>query len=207
MKSTILTLILALSLALAFTKDLSQTDSVSVQVKKQDSTRRHSIGSSLFLLGNLDAKKPPYFYQLNYGYQFTPKDKILVEATSWVYNEPLGTYGNSDETYPGKVRAIGLGLGYQRYVWKNVYTSVIATPFLQQFLNRDNKEIQTGVQLYLSTILGYHFEFCKNSKFIEPAIAFKYWPVDTNIPDSFKEINKGTPNYIFEPSLNFGFKF
>lgn len=43
--------------------------------------------------------------------------------------------------------------------------------------------------------------------FPDPAYALKYWPVDTNFPEEFAEIEAGAPNYIFEPSLNFGFKF
>ena len=44
------------------------------QTEKKDSTfRRHSIGSSLFLLGNFAAGDPVYFFQLNYGYRLTQK--------------------------------------------------------------------------------------------------------------------------------------
>lgn len=210
MRNTLLILIIALAMTMAFAKDIVIKDPVSVQAEKQSMKHRHSIGSSVFLLGNLPdigAKRPVNFGQLNYGYQLTPKGRILVEAITWTYYEPLGTYGNSDEFYPGKVRAIGVGVGYQQLIWNNVYASEIVTPFYQQYLDSDNKEIQSGVQLYLTTILGYHFEFCKNSKFIEPALALKYWPVETNIPDAFQDINDGTPKYIFEPSLNFGFKF
>jgi len=32
-------------------------------------------------------------------------------------------------------------------------------------------------------------------------------PVDTNFPDDFAAVEEGAPNHIFEPSLNFGFKF
>lgn len=167
--------------------------------------RPHSIGSSIFLLGNIGDSAS--FIQLNYGYRLTQKDNIIVEAITWTYYEPLGTYGSSKEYYPGKVRAYGIGLGYQRFLWKNLFTTVEPTFFLQQFYGTGNEKIQKGFQLYLQFILGYRFEFLKKRMFIEPAYALKYWPVNTNFPASFAEIEEGAPNYKFEPSLNFGVRF
>lgn len=185
---------------------LGQDHSALAQTAKEDSAfRRHSIGSTLFLLGNIgDSVR---FMQLNYGYRLTQKDNIIVEAITWTYYEPLGTYGSSEEYYPGKVTAYGVGLGYQRFLWKSLYTSVEPTFFLQQFYDINNEHIQNGFQLYLQFILGYRIEFFKKRIFVEPAYAFKYWPVNTNFPDSFAEIESGSPNYKFEPSLNFGFRF
>ena len=91
MKKFILTtLVIAVFTTLAFSQDFTQTDSVSVQTEKQDINRRHSIGSSLFLLGNIGDSVN--FFQLNYGYRLTQKDNIIVEAITWTYYEPLGTY-------------------------------------------------------------------------------------------------------------------
>jgi hypothetical protein len=191
----------------AFSQGLTQTDSVSVKTEKQGIKWRHAAGSSFFLLGNFGPGDPVCFFQLNYGYRLTRKDNIITEAITWTYYEPLGTYGSSEEFYPGKVRAYGIGLGYQRFLWKNLYTTVEPTFFLQQFYDTDNKKIQKGFQLYLQFIVGYRFEFLKKRLFIEPAYAFKYWPVNTNFPASFTAIEKGAPKYKFEPSLNFGFRF
>jgi hypothetical protein len=206
MKKLILTtLVIALSAIQVFSQNLPQTDSLSIKTKKQDPIRRHSIGSSLFLLGNIgDSAR---FIQLNYGYLITPKDNFIVEAITWTYYEPLGTYGSSEEFYPGKVRAYGIGLGYQRFLWKKLFTTVEPTFFLQQFYDSDDNKIQKGFQLYLQFIVGYRFEFFKKRLFVEPAYALKWWPVNTNFPESFTEIESGAPDYKFEPSLNFGFKF
>ena len=172
---------------------------------KEADFKRHSIGSSLFLLGNIgDSVR---FMQLNYGYRLTQKDNFIVEAITWTYYEPLGTYGSSDEFYPGKVRASGIGLGYQRFLWKNLFSTFEPTFFLQQFYDSDGTKIQNGFQLYLQFIVGYRFEFFNKRIFVEPAIALKYWPVNTNFPDSFSAIEKGAPKYKFEPALNFGFRF
>jgi hypothetical protein len=177
------------------------------QTEKRDSTfRRHFIGSSLLVLANF-LPDPPSFYQLNYGYMLTKKDVIIIEAITWTYSEPLGTYPNSKELYPGKVRACGLGLGYQRFLWKNLFTTVEPTFFIQQFYDTDNKKIQKGFQLYLQFILGYRFEFFKKRLFVEPSFAIKYWPVNTNFPAPFAAIERGAPKYKCEPGLNFGVRF
>ena len=204
-KSFFTTLAIALFAIQAFSQDYTPTDSISWHIEKQDIHRRHAVGSSLFLLGNIGDSVN--FFQLNYGYQLTPKDFIVVEAITWTYYEPLGTYGSSEEFYPGKVRAYGIGLGYQRFHWKNLFTTVEPTFILQQFYDEDDIKIQKGFQLYLQFILGYRFEFFKKRLFVEPAYALKYWPVNTNFPESFAEIEKGAPKYKFEPALNFGFRF
>jgi len=205
MKRSFLILIFTMSVTLAFNQVFAQTGSSSVRSEKQNVKNRHSVGSSLLLLGNIgDSVR---FMQLNYGYRLSAKDNIIVEAITWTYYEPLGTYLRSEEYYPGKVKATGIGLGYQRFHWKNLYTTVEPTFFLQQFYDSDGSRIQNGFQLYLQFIVGYRFEFFKKRLFIEPAIALKYWPVNTNFPDSFSAIEKGAPKYKFEPALNFGFRF
>jgi hypothetical protein len=207
MKSTLLTLIFAIPVTLVNSQEAPRKDSVSVQIKKQDLARQHTLGSTLFLLGNFAPGDPVWFFQLNYGYRLNKKDNIIAEAITWTYYEPLGTYGSSEEFYPGKVRAYGIGLGYQRFHWKNLFTTVEPTFFLQQFYDTDNKKIQKGFQLYLQFVLGYRFEFFKKRLFVEPAYALKYWPVNTNLPASFAAVESGAKKYIFEPSLNFGFRF
>ena len=62
--------------------------------------RRHFVGTTLFLLGNLVHGNHPFYFQLNYGYLHTLKDNLIVEAITETIYEPLGTYG-SYELYPG----------------------------------------------------------------------------------------------------------
>jgi hypothetical protein len=180
------------------------TSALSQSEKKDFTFRRHSLGSSLFLLANIGDSAS--FMQLNYGYRPSPKDNLIAEAITWTYYEPLGTYGSSEEFYPGKVRAYGIGLGYQRFLWKNLFSTAEPTFFLQQFYNSDNEKIQKGFQLYLQFILGYRFEFFEKRLFVEPAYTLKYWPVNTNFPASFKVVENGAKNYKFEPSLNFSIR-
>jgi hypothetical protein len=200
-----LLIILILSVSAAFGQNNASINSFSTQTESQIE-HKHSLGSSFFMLGNFLSDAPDY-YLLTYGYQLTKKNRFFVEFNTWKYSEPLGTYGNSKEHYPGYVRATGLGVGYQRFHWKGLFTTIQATPFMKQYYNADDDKIQKGFQLYLQLIAGYRVEFFKQRWYVEPAYALKYWPVDTNYPTDFSEIENGTPKYKFEPSLNFGFKF
>ncbi len=207
MKNLILTTIaITMFTTMAFSQNLTKTDSTSMEIETQELKYRHSLGVSLFMILNF-FPDPADYYQLNYGYRITPKDNIIIEALTWTYYEPIGTYGESEELYPGKVRTYGVGFGYQRFHWKGLFTTIQATPFIKQYYDIDDKKIQKGFQLYLQLIAGYRFEFFKKRFYVEPAYALKYWPVDTNFPADFAEIEEGAPKYTFEPSLNFGFKF
>ena len=208
MKNGLKTRFIALCIAL-----LCTNLSISAQPGKPDSTyRRHFIGSSMFVFANL-LPDPPSFYQLNYGYRLTPQDVFIIEAITWTYHAPLGIpYGSSyespDESYPGSIRSYGVGVAYQRYLWKNFYSTLHATPFLQEYLNSDHEKIQEGFQLFLTFRFGYHVKLFKNRFYLEPSIAFTHWPINTNLPESFARIENKWPNYfLFEPGLHFGIKF
>jgi len=176
------------------------------QEEKQKDFKRHSIGSSLWMAYNF-FEDPADYYILNYGYRLDKKNKVFVEAYTWKYPEPMGTYGDSDEEYPGEIRAFGIGVGYQRLLWKNLFFQVHVTPMLKQYNDEDGDKIQNGFLLYTQTGIGYKFEFFNDRWFLEPAWLLKYWPIDTNFPKSFEEVEDGAPKYIFEPALNFGFTF
>lgn len=196
-------------LALAFSPGNSQTQS------QKSIDRKFFVGSTLWELGNFipGDTNPPDLVQLHFGYHITPKDVISVEAKTWKYGWPLGIpYGKSfqapGEGYPGYVRSFGIGLVYQRFWWKGVYTSIDAGNMLQKYFDADKKFIQNGYQLFMTYRLGYHFQFFKNRFFIEPSVAVTHWPVNTNVPESFAQVESKWPNYfLFEPGLHFGIKF
>ncbi len=199
-------LLCAIFPALTLGQETTQPEFGSDQTEESTLFQPHYVASTLWSLANFlpDAAQ---FYQLTYGHHFTQKDVFIVEATTWKYNEPLGTYEDSDEEYPGKIRSFGIGLGYQRFHWKNAFTTVEATSFLNQFYDEDDEKIQKGFQLYCKLVLGYRFEFFEKRLFVEPAYALRYWPINTNFPDSFAGIEEGAPNHIIEPSFYVGIRF
>jgi hypothetical protein len=190
--------------------------SVYGQKTEQDSTyKKFYVGSTLWLLGNFipDDTNPPDFVQLNVGYHITPKDVISVELKTWRYAWPLGIpYGKSfqapGENYPGYAREFGIGIVYQRFLWKGAYASIDAGNMLVKYMDENNKHIQNGYKLFMTYRLGYQFQFFKNRFFLEPSIAMTHWPINTNVPESFAKIEDKWPNYFLcEPGFHFGFKF
>jgi len=186
------------------------------QTRSTDSTyRKFFVGSSLFVLGNFipDDPNPPDFVQLNLGYRLTPKDVFSIELKTWRYAWPLGIpWGNlrsaPEEKYPGYIREFGVGLVYQRFLWKGLYASIDAANMLQKYVDLDNKKIQNGYQLFMTYRLGYHIQLFKNRFFLEPSVSVTHWPIKSNVPESFAAFDNKWPNYfLFEPGLHFGVKF
>ena len=171
------------------------------------------IETSVWMIANL-MPEPPDFYQLSLGYRLDEKNSLFLNAITWKYWAPLGipmwdpSFESPDEEYPGYVRSFGLGVGFQRFLWKGLFASLYAIPFLQGFYASDDALIRSGFQLYLQAQLGFQIDFFKGRLFIKPAIYANYWPVNTNIPDAFRQKEKNWPNYQpFEPHLNIGFSF
>ena len=204
-KFTLTSLIIAMCITLAFS-----------QKTEQDSTyRKFYVGSSAFIFMNLNTNdpNPPDFYQLNFGYRISPKSVISVEAKTWKYAWPLGIpYGDSktdpEEKYPGYAREFGIGIVYQRFLWKGAYASIDAANMLVKYMDENNNHIQNGYELFMTYRLGYHIQFFKNRFFIEPSISMTHWPIRTNVPESFAKLeNKWSNYFLSEPGLHFGFKF
>ncbi len=203
--------ILLFALTLMMTSNLQ----VKAQYAKTDSTyKRWFVGSSLLMLGNFipDDPNAPEYVQLNVGYRITPKDVVSFEFKKSIYTWPIGIpFGPSFDApglnYPGHARILAPTLGYQRFWWKGVYTSLHALNAFEKYMDENKKKIGNGYTLYLNFHLGYQFKFFKNRFFFEPAIGYSYWPVRTNVPASFKLVERNWPNYFIQPGLNFGFNF
>lgn len=185
------------------------------QLSKQDSNfRRFYIGSSLYVLGNFipNDKNPPEYVQLNFGYRLTRKDVVSVEFKRSIYAWPLGIpFGPSFDkpglNYPGHARILAPTLAYQRFWWKGAYTSVYALNAFEKYMDENKKKIGNGYTLYLNFHVGYQFKFFKNRVFFEPAIGCSYWPIRTNVPESFKKVEEKWNNYFIQPGLHFGVNF
>jgi hypothetical protein len=201
-----------LGIGLAFV--LASSLHVSAQNAKPDSTyKRWFVGSTLYLLGNFDKVNNPEYIQLNVGYRITPKDVVSVRFKRSIYAWPIGipfgspSFDAPGKNYPGHARILAPTLGYQRFWWKGAYTSVQALNAFEKYLDENNKKIGNGYTLYLDFYLGYQFKFFKKRFFFEPAIGCSYWPVRTNLPESFRLAEKKWPNYFIQPGFDFGFNF
>lgn len=203
--------ILRIALALILASSLQ----VIAQDTKHDKTyKKWYIGSSLYVLGNFipNDKNRPEYVQLNVGYRITPKDVISVEFKRSIYSWPIGIpFGPSFDApglnYPGHARILAPTVGYQRFWWKGAYTSIYALNAFEKYMDENKKKIGNGYTLYVNFHLGYQFKFFRNRFFFEPAIGCSYWPVRTNVPESFKKAEEKWPNYFIQPGLHFGFNF
>lgn len=187
---------------------------VYAQKKVQDTTyKRCFVGSTLFLLGNLDTRNPPGFVQLNLGYRITPKDVISIEVKTWKYAWSLGIpYGNSfeapQEKFPGHIREYGIAVAYQRFLWKGLYGAVHVMNAKQTFVDENGKKLKNGYQMFNTYRLGYQVKFFKNRFFLEPSIAVTHRPIQSKMPAAFETLNNKWPKYfIGEPGLHFGYNF
>ena len=194
---------------------LASSLQVNAQYYKQDSTYdRWFVGSTLFLLGNLDRVNPPDFVQLNIGYRITGKDVISIELITWKYDMPLGinpfynkSYGNPEEKFPGYIREYGIAVAYQRYFWKGLYAAVHVMPMWQSFVNDTGNKVDNGFHIFNTLRVGYHIKFFKDRFFIQPSLGIAGRPYHTKMPDGFKEKDDKWSKYTPEPGLHFGFNF
>ena len=143
---------------------------------------------------------------------------IGVKFATWRLFQPMGIVWwdglldkvkSETEFYPGHLRETGLGITYQRMLWKGLFGTVEIMPQFKTYLDEDGDKIQNGFKLYNSFHLGYHFAFGKNKRFfLEPQVHSQFWVFDTNTPDEFKALNDKWRNYfLFEPNVYFGIKF
>ena len=203
-------IVILLAVLLLANSSLGQNTS---QTGRKVLEERYFLSTSLWSLSNL-GKEPADFYELNFGYRLTEKENLIFNTTTWKYWEPLGIpYWNDKkynhtEDYPGIVRAYGVGIIYQRFLWKQFFGAAHVNTFLQNFYGEQGEKLQNGFQLYLQFRLGYRWEIFDHRFFLEPALSFNYWPINTNFPDNFQQIEDNWPDYfLFEPHLNFGINF
>ena len=154
-----------------------------------------------------------HMYEFHFGYRITPKDKIEIKIATWKLFEPMGIPWGPDkmqesEYYPGRLRESGIGIAYQRILWKGLFTAMEILPLKKTYLDENNEKIDDGFKLYTSYHLGYNICLFKNRLFLEPQIHCNYWPIDTEGPQEFEEKESKWNNYfLFEPNLFIGVNF
>ena len=155
-----------------------------------------------------------HMYEFHFGYKITPKDKFEIKIATWKLFEPMGIpLGNpllkkESEFYPGRLKESGIGITYQRILWKRLFVAIEILPLVKTYLDEDNKKICNGFKLYTTYHVGYHIPLFKDRLYFEPQIHCNYWPIDTNIPQGFREKESRWNNYfLFEPNIFVGINF
>jgi len=176
--------------------------------------KKFSVGTTYLSLVNFGEEKTnTHHYELQLGYNLTPKDRIGIKLATWKMFAPMGMpmqeqlSFDENNFYPGRLRESGIGLTYQHILWKGLFASIEVLPQLKTYIDENDKKIGNGFKLYTTYHLGYRI-ILKDRVYLEPQIHCNYWPVDTNTPQSFNEMDEKWNNYfLFEPNLYIGLKF
>ena len=207
------TLMIAMCTTLALSQNLSKTERGNI--KGNVPNYKLSVSTTYLTFLNFGAEKTnTHHYEFHFEYKLTPKDKIGIKVSTWKLFAPMGipivdaVKMEESTFFPGRLKECGIGVTYQRFLWKGLYASAEILPLYKTYLDEEKKEIGNGFKLYTTWHLGYHIPLFKNRVFIEPQIHCNYWPVDTNTPQSFKEKDDKWNNYfLFEPNLYLGINF
>jgi hypothetical protein len=189
--------------------------------KHSDTDLKYRVSFPAIILGNIGEggeRTNTQHFELHIKKELDAKNIAGIKLATWRLFQPMGIQwwdGLTDkidtetEFYPGYLRETGIGISYQRMLWKGLFASVEVLPQYKTYLDLDNKKIANGFKLYNSFHLGYHFAFGKNKRFfIEPQVHSQFWVFDTNTPDAFKQLDNRWKNYfLFEPNLYIGIKF
>jgi len=146
------------------------------------------------------------------------KNIIGVKFATWRLFQPMGItwwdgvvdkIDSGTEYYDGYLRETGIGITYQRMLWKGLFAAVEVLPQIQTYTDLDGNKIKNGFKVYNSVHLGYHVAFGKKKRFfIEPQVHCNQWMFDNNSPEGFKEMDDKYGNvFLFEPNIYFGWKF
>ena len=199
----------------------TQTDSTLIKKTKVDYKWRVSLPYFVpegLIEDSWDDRTSTQHIELHVKRNLDNKNIIGVKFATFRLFQPMGItwwdglldkIESESEYYPGHVRATGLGITYQRMLWKGLFGTVEVLPQFQTYMDLDGNKIGNGFKLYTSYHLGYHIAMGKKKHFfLEPQINCMLWTSDNNAPDGFKELDDKWKNYfLLEPQIYLGWKF
>lgn len=216
LKRNFFVLLFLLTVQLSFAQKEQQSKS------DKDYPHKFRISTPLITIPQLintswEDRKHTQHIELHFKYELDDKNILGLKFATWRLFQPMGILWwdglldkveSQSEFYPGHLRETGLGISYQRKLWKGLFATVEVMPQLKTYLDMNGSKISNGFKLYTSYHIGYHIPFFKNRMFIEPQIHCQNWMIDTNTPSQFKELdNKWRKYFLFEPNIYLGVKF
>jgi len=211
-----ITILLFFSTLSAFSQTNSSVDTETEVAHKWRVSFPYLVPEEIIL--GWDKRTSTQMVELHVKRNLDNKNIIGVKFAAWRLFQPMGItwwdgildkIESGTEYYDGFIREIGIGITYQRMLWKGLFASVEVLPQIQTYTDLDGNKIKNGFKLYNSLHLGYHFAFGKKKRFfIEPQVHCNQWMFDNNSPEGFKEFDDKYGNvFLFEPNIYFGWKF
>jgi hypothetical protein len=210
--------ILLISCTLSAFAQTNSSESEETQV-----THKWRVSTPFFILtdplgGGWNDRTSTQMIELHVKRNLDNKNIIGLKLATWRLFQPMGIQWwdglldkleTESEFYPGHVRESGIGITYQRMLWKGLFATVEVLPQFQTYLDLEGNKLGNGFKLYNSFHLGYHIAFGKKKRFfIEPQIHSQVWMFDNNAPDGFEQLNDKWKNYfLFEPNIYLGVNF
>lgn len=197
----------------------AQTDSTKVKETEVDYKWRISLPYIVpdELIQGYNKRTSVQMVEFHVKRNLDDKNIFGVKFATWRLFQPMGItwwdgvvdkIESGTEYYDGYLRETGIGVTYQRMLWKGLFATIEVLPQFQTYTDLDGNKIKNGFKLYNSVHLGYHFAFFKERFFLEPQVHVNQWMFDNNSPAGFKEFDDKYGNvFPFEPNLYIGFKF
>ena len=191
--------------------------------KETEVAHKYSVSLPYFIItdpieGGWNDRTSTQMIELHVKRNLDNKNIIGLKLASWRLFQPMGILWwdgllckleTESEFYPGYVRESGIGITYQRMLWKGLFATIEVLPQFQTYMDLDGNKLGNGFKVYNSFHVGYHFEFGKKKRFfIEPQVHSQFWAFETKAPEGFKELDDKWRNYfLLEPNIYIGINF
>ena len=213
---TLLTILLLFCTTSAFAQNNSSTDKEDKVAYKWRVSMPYIVPDEL--ISGWNDRTSVQMVELHVKRKLDNKNIIGVKFATWRLFQPMGItwwdgvvdkIDSGTEYYDGYLRETGIGITYQRMLWKGLFAAIEVLPQIQTYTDLDGNKIKNGFKVYNSLHLGYHVAFGKKKRFfIEPQVHCNQWMFDNNSPEGFKEMDDKYGNvFLFEPNIYVGFNF
>ena len=200
---------------------LAQTDSPGS--KTTEVAHKYRVSLPYFIItesisGSWNDRQSTQHIEFHIKRNLDNKNIIGLKFASWRLFQPMGIQwwdglldklDTESEFYSGYVYERGIGITYQRMLWKGLFATVEVLPQFQTYKDLNDNKVGSDFKLYNSYHIGYHISIGKKKRFfIEPQIHCQHWMFDNNAPAGFKELDDQWKNYfLFEPNIYIGMNF
>lgn len=183
---------------------------LSAQMTDTAKTKENSLGTSLLTILSFIPNSNAFYYELDYYHSIFGRNNLVCAFDVYKYTTPLSIPWTGDSThYPGAVVSYGAVVAYQAFLFKNLYVLSAINPSILSYIDDAGTQNDIGFMLLFCLRIGYRFDFdiCKVPFYFELGGEINYWPINTNEPQNFIEIEDKYPDYVFSPALNIGVRF